>query len=87
MYHHYVETHIGQENYVYTNLCNCPKKEKIKDFNSPRKKPLIVLDYWPKKIEEYFHLRDPGNVNLSEKSTAQDVKILINIMLKHVNFM
>ena len=63
------------------------QKTKIKDFNSPRNEPLIVLDYWLNKIEEYFHLRNLDNINLSEKSTTQDVTNVMNIMVKHVNSM
>ena len=61
------------------------QKSKIKDFNSPRKDPLIVLDYWSKNIEQYFHLRDPDNTNISEKYTTQYVKNVMNIMVNHVN--
>ena len=64
-----------------------PKRIKIKYFNSPRNEPLIVLDYWSKNIEEYFHLRNTDNINLSEKSTTQDVTHVMNSMLKHVNSM
>ena len=58
---------------------------KIKDFNSPSNKPLIVLDYWSKNIEEDFHLRNSDNINLYYKSTTHDVKNVMNIMLKHVS--
>ena len=83
IYDCYFGDHLVHEKYVYTKLCKCLKK--IKDFNTPRNKPLIVLDYWSKKIEEYFHLHNPDNIILSEKSTTRDVKILINSMVKHVN--
>ena len=63
------------------------QKNKIKDFNSPRNKPLVVLDFWSKNIEEYFYLRNPANINLYEKSTTQDVKNVMNSMVKHVNSM
>ena len=56
-------------------------------FNSPRNKPLIVIDYGSKKVEEYFHLRNPDNINLFEKYTAQNVTNLMNTMVKHVNSM
>ena len=61
--------------------------KKFKDLNIPRNNPQIVLDRWSKNIEEYFHLRKPDNINLSNKYTTQDVKILIDVMVKHVNFM
>ena len=50
-------------------------------------KPLIVIDYWSKEIEEYFYIRTPDKNNLSDKSTTQDVKNVMNIMVKHVNSM
>ena len=61
--------------------------KQFKDLNIPMNNPQIVLDHWSKKIEEYFHLRKPDNINLSNKYTTQDVKILIDVMVKHVNFM
>ena len=61
-------------------------KTKIKDFNSPRNDPLIVLDYWSNNIEEYFHLRNPDNIDLSEKYTTQDVTNIMNSMVKHVSY-
>ena len=87
MYHRSFGTHLGYQNYVYTKLCKCAKKYKIKDFNSPRNEPLIVLDYWSKKIKEYFHLRKPDNINLSDKYTTQDVTNVIKIVVNHVNSM
>ena len=66
MYHRSVRTHIFLENYVYTKLFKSSEKSKIKDCNSPRNKPLIVLDYWSNNIEEYFHQRNPDNINISE---------------------
>ena len=30
------------------------EKSKIKDLNSPSNEQLIVLDWWSKKIEEYY---------------------------------
>ena len=73
MYHCFLWNHIGHENYVYTKLCKCAKKTKIKYFKSPSNDPLIVLDYQSKNIEEDFHPHKTDNVNLSEKSTTQDV--------------
>ena len=46
MYHHSVGTHIGHENFVYTKLGKSTDKSKIKDFNSPRNEPLIILGYF-----------------------------------------
>ena len=71
---------------TYTPSCESVPK-KIKDFNSPRNEPLIVLYYWSKNIEEYFHLHNPDNINLPEKYTTQDVKNVMNRMVKHVNSM
>ena len=85
MYHCSVVTYLGNNNFVYTKLFKCDKKTKIKYFNSPRNVELIVLDYWPKKFVEDFHLLNPRNINLSYKYTAYDVNILTNIMVKHVN--
>ena len=87
MYHFSVDTHLGHKNYVYTKLCKYTKKTKIKDFNSPSNKPLIFLGCRSKKIEEYSHLCNPDNINLSEKSTTQDVTNIMNSMVKHVNSM
>ena len=87
MYHCSVVTHIGQENYVYTNLCNISETYKIKDVKIPRNKPIMVLDYWSNNIEEDFHLRNPDNINLSDKSTTQGVKNVMNNMVIHVKSM
>ena len=87
MYHRSVGNHIVHEDYVYTKLCKSAQKSKIKDFKSPRNEPLIVLDYWSKKIEEYFHLCNPDNINISDKSTTQDATNIINSIVKHVNSM
>ena len=57
------------------------------DINSPRNEPLIVLEYWSNNIEEYFQLRKPNNINLYDKSTAQDVTNAMNTMVKHANYM
>ena len=65
-------------------MCKITKNSKIKDFNSPRNESLIVLDYWSKKTEETFHLFIPFNINLSEKSTTQDVTNVMNSMVKHI---
>ena len=70
IYHRSVGNYLVHKSYVYTNLCKCAKKSKIKDFNIPRNKPLIVLDYWSKNIEEDFHICNPDNINLSGKSTT-----------------
>ena len=82
MYHCYFGTHIGHEKCLYTK---CVKKGKINYFNIPRNKPLIVLDYWSKKIEEDFHLRNHDNINISEKSTTQYMINVMNRMMKHFN--
>ena len=87
MYHCYVETHIGHKNYINTNLCESTKTSKIKDFNSPRNKPLIILDYWSNNIEEHFHLRYPDNIYIYEKSTTHDVPNIMNTMANHVHSM
>ena len=87
MYHRYVGTHFGHENCVYNNLCKSAKKSKINYFNSPRNEPLIVIDYWSKNIEEYFHLSNPDNINLYEKSTTQDMTNIVNSMVKHFKSM
>ena len=85
IYHCSVGTHLGLKNYVYTKLCKCAKKSEIKDFNSPRNDPLIILDYWSKNIEEYFHLRNHTKINLSGKYTTQDMTNVMNSMVNHVN--
>ena len=64
-----------------------PKNQKIKDLNSPRKNPLIVLGYWSKKTEEYFHRHNSDNINLCDKSTTQDVTNVLTIILNNVNYM
>ena len=87
MHHSSVGTHLVHENCIYTKLFKCTKKAKIKDFNSPRNEPLIVLDYWSNNIEEYFHLRNPDNINLSDKYTTQDVTNLMKSMVNRVNSM
>ena len=87
MYHLSVGTHLGHDKYVYTKLCKISKKYKITDFNSPRNEPLNALEYCSKNIEEYFHLRNPDKINLSDESITQDVKTVMNIMVKHVNYM
>ena len=87
MYHLSAGNHLGQENHVYTKLCKCDKKSKIKDFNSPMNKPLIVLYYWSKKIEEDFHLHKPDKINLSDKYTTHDVTNVMISMVNHVNYM
>ena len=84
MYHHFIGTHIVKKNYVYTNLCKCAKKYKTRDFNSPRNDSLIVIYYSSHKIEEYFHLRNPDNINISEKYTTWDIIFLINSMVELV---
>ena len=63
------------------------QKSKIRYLKSPRNKPLIILVYWSKKIEEDFNLHNPDRINLSEKYKTHDVKILTNSMVKHVNSM
>ena len=87
MHHRSVGTHLGHENYIYTNLCKSTKKSKPKDFNSSRNEPLIVIDYWSKNTEKYFHLRNPDTSHLAETSTTQDVTTLIITTVKHVNYM
>ena len=59
----------------------------MKDFNSPRNEPLIILDHRSKKIEEYFHLINPDYINLPEKSTTKGVKNVMSIVVKHVDSM
>ena len=66
MYYCAVRMNLGCDKYVYTKLFKSSEKEKIKYFNSNRNDSLIILDYWSKNIEEYFHLRSPKNINLSE---------------------
>ena len=87
MYHCSVGTRLGHENYIYTKLCKSAEKPKIKDFKSTKNNPLIVLDYWPNKNEEYFHLRNSDRINLSKKSTTQYMKKPMDIMVKQVNSM
>ena len=65
------------------SCASVPKKPKIKDFNSPRNKPLIVLDYWPKNTEEYFNLHNTDKINLYEKYTTQDMTNLMKSMMNH----
>ena len=48
---------------------------------------MIVLEYWSKNIEEYFHLNNPDKNNTSDKSTAQNGKNATNVIVKHVNSM
>ena len=59
----------------------------MKDFNSSRNKSLIVLDCWSKNIEEYFHLRNTNNINISDKYTTQDVTNVMNTMVNHFKSM
>ena len=73
---------------MYTPSCaRVPKKSKIKDFNSNRNEPLIVLDYWSKSIEEDFHICNPENINISDKYKSHDVTNVMNSMVKHANYM
>ena len=73
---------------TYTPSCeSVPKKNQINDFNSPRNEPIIVLDYWSNNIEEDFHLRNPNNIYIFEKTTTKDVTDSMNIMVKHVKYM
>ena len=58
--------HILHSMNMYTPSCAIFLKIKTKDLNSPRNKLLIFIDYWLKNTEEYFHLRNPGNINFSE---------------------
>ena len=62
-------------------------KPQIKDFNSPRNKPLTFIDYLSDNIEEYFHIRNTDNINLSDKSTTQDVTNIMTTMVKHFKSM
>ena len=87
MYHHSIGNHLGHDNYVYNKLCKSSEKSKIKNFNSPRNKPLIFIGYWSKNIEEYFHLNKTDKINLSLKSTPQDAKNVMNTMVKHFKSM
>ena len=66
MYHCYFEINLCHNSYVYANMCKSDEKFKIKDFNSPSNEPQIVLGYFPKNFEEYFHLRNSDNINISE---------------------
>ena len=66
-------------------MCKSTEKSKIKYYNSPTNMPLIVPEYWLNKVEEYFCLRNPGNINLSELLTAHNVTNPINTTVKHVN--
>ena len=86
MYHRSVGNHIVRDNYTYTKLCKSDEKSKIKDFNSPRNQPLIFLDYWSNYIKGGFHLCNPYNINISEKSTAQDATNIMNTMVKLFNY-
>ena len=44
-------------------------------------------DYWSNNIEKDFQLCNPDKVNLLEKSTTQEVKNVVNTIVKHVNSM
>ena len=46
----------------------------------------FFLEYWSKKIEEYFNLLKPDTINLSVKYTTQAVKNVMNRMVKHLNY-
>ena len=72
---------------MYTPRYARVPKIKIKDFNNTRNKQLIVLEYWSKNIEEYFHQHNPNIIYLSEKDTTQDVTNVMNRMEEHVNSM
>ena len=72
---------------IYTPSFARVSKSKIKYFKSPRNKPLIILDYCSKKIEEDFNLHNPGRIYLSDKYTTRDVRNIINIMINHINSM
>ena len=48
-------------------------------------KPLIVIYYWLKNIEEDFHLPNSDNINISYKYTTHNVTNDMNTMMKHVN--
>ena len=58
MYIFFVGMHIVCDN-LYTNICKSDEKDKKEVFSSTEDEPLIVLDYWSKNIEEYFHTRHP----------------------------
>ena len=68
-------------------MCKIAEKFKIKNLNSPRNKPLIILKYWSNNIEETFRLRNPDNNNISNKSTTQDLTNVMNATVNHVNYM
>ena len=87
IYNSSVGTHPGHKNNVYNKLYKSSEKSKIKDFNSPRNYALLVVDYWSKKIEENFHLNNPGNIILSDKFTTQDVTYVMITMVKNRNSM
>ena len=73
---------------MYTPSCSImEKKLNIKDLNSPRNEPLIVLDYWSNKTEEDFNLCNSENINISDKYTTQVVTNVMNSMVKHVKSM
>ena len=82
MYHFAIGLHIVHDNDIYINMCKSAKKYKINYSNSPTNKPLIVLDYWLKKIEKDLHLGNPGNIKLSDR-----YENVINAMVNHVNSM
>ena len=66
IYYRSVKINIVQNKNVHTKMCKSTEKSKIKYYNSPTNTPLIVPEYWLNKVEEYFCLRNPGNINLSE---------------------
>ena len=66
LYYHSAGMHLGCNKYVYNNMYKSAEKSKINYFYNPRNKPLIILNYWSKNIEEYFYLCNPDNINLSE---------------------
>ena len=66
MYHRAVVTHLVTITTYTPSYKRAKKPTKIKDFKSPRNYPLIVLDYWSKKLEEYFHLNNHNRINISE---------------------
>ena len=61
------------------------EKSKIKDLNSPSNEPLIFLDCWSKNIEEDYNLRNPDNIDISEKSKTKDVTNVIHSMVRNFN--
>ena len=61
MYHYSPGTYIVHGNYIYTNMCKSSGNSKIDDLNIPKNEPLLVLEYWSKKIEEKIHLCNPDN--------------------------